>query len=103
MVRSKLVILAAMSVTLVLACQKPQPPVDFVKYKNEADVPRISISDAKNYLDNGAAIIVDARPQTSYDQEHAAGSINIPLGTPPDKIKDEIASAQGKKIIVYCS
>ena len=90
------------AVLAALACQKAAPP-NFVKYKSEGDVPRVSVQDAKAELDGGTAILVDARPEAAYKQEHAAGSINIPLGTPADKLRDAVASAQGKKIFVYCS
>jgi len=103
LVKSKFAAFAAASaLLLVFACSKATPP-GFVKYKSDGDVPRVSVQDAKAELDAGTAILVDARPESTYNEEHAKGSINIPLGTPPDKIKDEIASAQGKKIFVYCS
>jgi hypothetical protein len=107
-VRSKLAILAAVcSLLLGLACQKAQQPADLVKYKDEAGVPRVSVQDAKAELDAGTAILVDARPASAYADEHAAGSLNIPLDTPPDKVRDAVASALaneiGKKIFVYCS
>ncbi|HEY2847778.1 MAG TPA: rhodanese-like domain-containing protein [Pyrinomonadaceae bacterium] len=102
--RSKFVLLAtACSLLLVFACQKAATPSGFVKYKDESAVPRVSVQDAKAELDGGTAIMVDARPEASYREEHAAGSINIPLDTPPDKFKDEVASAEGKKIFIYCS
>ena len=77
--KSKLLALAATSLLFAFACQKAQPP-DFVKYKSEGDVPRVSVQDAKAELDAGTAIMVDARPAESYNQEHVTGSINVPLG-----------------------
>jgi hypothetical protein len=103
-VKSKLAIIAAASTLLLgLACQKSQQPANFVKYKSEGDVPRVSVQDAKAELDAGTAVMVDARPESAYKDEHVTGSINIPLGTPPEKFQDAIASAQGKKIFIYCS
>src|SRR4051794_11548755 len=94
LVKSKLAAITAASVLLItLACQK-SAPLGFVKYKSEGDVPRVSVQDAKAEMDAGTAIMVDARPESSYQSEHVAGSINIPLGTPPEKFKDELASAQ---------
>lgn len=98
--KSKLVACAAAStLLLVFACQKATPP-DFVKYKDEGAVPRVSVQDAKAEIDAGTAIMVDARPADAYNQEHATGSINIPLDSPPEKYKD---LPQGKKIFIYCS
>jgi len=99
-VKSKFLALAAtLLVLLVFACQKAQPP-NFTKYKSEGDVPRVSVQDAKAEIDGGTAIMVDARPADAYNQEHVTGSINVPLGSPPEKYKD---LPQGKKIFIYCS
>ena len=84
---------------LLLACSKP--PAEFVKYKAEADVPRINVQDAKAAVDRDEAVIVDSRPEDAYKTEHIAGAINIPLGTGAE---EKFASLpKGKKIIVYCS
>ena len=37
------------------------------------------------------------RPESTYNEEHAKGQSIFRWGTPPDKIKDEIASAKGQK------
>jgi hypothetical protein len=47
--------------------------------KTEADVPRISVGDAKAAFDSGKAIIVDVRSAESYAAGHVAGAISIPL------------------------
>ena len=84
---------------LLLACSKPA--AEFVKYKAEADVPRINVQDAKAAVDRDEAVIVDSRPEDAYKTEHIAGAINIPLGTGAE---EKFASLpKGKKIIVYCS
>jgi hypothetical protein len=54
--------------------QGNQPPL------TEAQVPRISVSDAKAAVDSGQAILVDVRSADSYAAGHAAGAISIPLG-----------------------
>lgn len=73
----------------------------YVKYNSDADVPRISIEDAKKDYDNGTAVIIDSRGDTAYNAEHIKGSINIPFGSPDNAKFSEIP--KGKKIIVYCS
>lgn len=86
---------------LLLACSKPPATVEFVRYKAEADVPRINVQDAKAAVDQGEAVIVDSRPDDAYRMEHIAGAINVPLGTGAE---GKFASLPtGKKIIVYCS
>jgi len=69
------------------------------KIEKDADVPRIALLDAKKEVDDGNAVIVDARGESAYQAEHIAGSINIPFGMK----NDFSALPKGKKIIVYCS
>jgi hypothetical protein len=45
----------------------------------EADVPRISVKEAKAAFDSGKAIIVDVRGVDIYAAGHAVGAISIPL------------------------
>ena len=47
--------------------------------QTEADLPRISVEEAKAALDSGKAIIVDVRGADIYAAGHAAGAISIPL------------------------
>ena len=84
---------------LLMACQKVQLP-EYRKYATEADVPRISVEEAKKDVDAGIAVIVDSRADSAYKQEHIAGSINIPIGSPAEKFSQ---LPKNKKIIVYCS
>jgi 3-mercaptopyruvate sulfurtransferase SseA len=81
------------------ACQKAQL-AEYHKYASDADVPRISIEDAKKDVDAGLAVIVDSRGDAAYRAEHIAGSLNIPLGASKERFSELPA---GKKIIVYCS
>ncbi|MFM9905227.1 MAG: rhodanese-like domain-containing protein [Pyrinomonadaceae bacterium] len=93
----KLILLAAFLVfTNLAACQT----AEYKKFKDDADVPRITIEDAKKAFDDGSAVIVDARAPEIYKQEHIKGAINIPIGSSDEKF-DVIP--KGKKIIVYCS
>lgn len=109
LVKSKLqknaeaIVFASIAITVMLAaygCQKATPVVEYRKFTNDADVPRIPLDEAKKDVDAGLAIIVDSRAEPAYKQEHIAGSINIPIGSADDKFG---ALPQGKKIIVYCS
>ena len=64
------------------------------------DFQRISLEDAKKDFDAGTAIIIDARDEGSYKNEHVKGAINIPYGDFDKKYK---SVPKDKKIIVYCS
>jgi 3-mercaptopyruvate sulfurtransferase SseA len=68
----------------------------------EAEVPRVSLEEAKLALESGNAIIVDVRGPEEYQESHIAGAISIPLGT----IESNPASLELDKdewIITYCT
>jgi hypothetical protein len=68
----------------------------------EAEVPRISIEDAKAALETGEAVVVDVRSDAAYEASHIPGAINIPL----DEIEANPAGLDLPKdqwIITYCS
>lgn len=69
-------------------------------YESDADVPRISVEEAKKDVDAGIAVMVDSRPEFAYKHERIADSINIVWGSPEEKYG---VLPKGKKIIVYCS
>jgi hypothetical protein len=120
LVRNKKLLLTSAAVLLgigvLLGCQentaiadltKPEAaPVkdktagDVKKYSSQADVPRISVEDAKKAFDEGA-VFVDSRPESAYKVEHIAGAINIPSGAGAEEKFSSLP--KGKKIIVYCS
>ena len=64
------------------------------------EVERITIEEAKKLFDAGDAIIVDARSNNAYNNEHIKGSINIPANEFEKRYKEV---PKDKKIIVYCS
>lgn len=96
---SALIFLSLFSITLLLACQT-EPKIEYVKYVNEAAVPRISVEEAKKEYDAGRAVFVDSRGQTAFDAEHLPGAVVIPYENGQPKYE---ALPKGKKIIVYCS
>jgi hypothetical protein len=70
--------------------------------QTEADVPRVSIEEAKAALDSGAAVIVDVRNLSAFEASHIVGAISVPLGT----IERELTSVPLHKdqwIITYCT
>jgi 3-mercaptopyruvate sulfurtransferase SseA len=69
---------------------------------SEADVPRVSVTDAKAAFDKGQAIIVDVRAPQSFELGHVKGAINIPLGTiTTDPVILKLDKHQW--IITYCT
>ena len=72
----------------------------YSKFSSDADVPRITVEDAKKAVDAGTAVIIDVRAEAAYNLEHIAGSSNVPIGSKDDKID---ALPKDKKLILYCS
>jgi hypothetical protein len=69
---------------------------------SEATVPRIPVDEARAAFDAGEAIIVDVRSVEAYEDQHAEGAINIPLGY----FETDIANVPLEKdqwIITYCT
>ena len=93
--------LASAVLLLLVACGKMAQLAPYTKYTSDAEVPRISIEDARKEFDDGTAVIIDARGDAAWNQEHIAGSISSGKIGP---IEDNyLAIPKDKKIIVYCS
>lgn len=68
----------------------------------EADVPRVTVQDAKTALDQGEAIVVDVRSADAYSVSHVPGAIHIELGefeTHPTSVPLD----KDQWIITYCT
>ncbi len=99
--RKTILILTVACLLTAVACQKATTPApEFRKYQTVADVPKISVQDAKKEVDAGTAIIVDSRAESAYKFEHIAGSINLPVGSTEDKFS---VLPKDKNILIYCS
>ncbi len=85
---------------LAVAVSSCSKSAALVKFKSDAEVPRINVEDAKRDFDAGNALFIDSRFADSYKFEHIAGAINIPFGS-QDTMMDKLP--KGKKLIIYCS
>jgi hypothetical protein len=68
----------------------------------DAEVPRVSIEEARAALESGAAVLIDVRSPEAFASRHIAGSISVPLG----QIEMDLASVPLEKeqwIITYCA
>ena len=70
--------------------------------QTEADVPRISVEDAKAAFDSSQAIIVDVRSADSYAAGHAVGAVSIPLENFENNIGN-LSLEKDQWIITYCT
>jgi len=117
--KAKIFSAIVMLVFTMLACnfiaptREPEPPVTTIVGPTsasqpdkipltEADVPRVSLEEAKAAVDSGAAVIVDVRSPQAYEAGHVAGAVSVPLGdieTNPDSLNLD----KDQWIITYCT
>lgn len=71
--------------------------VDFLT--KVADIPRVSVQDAKALYDAGNVKIIDVRVTTDYNTEHIKGAINIPQNDAGKRLAEIPKSGN---VIVYC-
>ncbi|MBK8418236.1 rhodanese-like domain-containing protein [Candidatus Villigracilis saccharophilus] len=116
----KLFLIASVLFSLTLACNAavpqtgsdPLPTIQGIATQpktegqniplTEADVPRISVEDAKAAVDNAGAVIVDVRSAESFAAGHVAGAISIPLINFENNPAD-IPLEKDQWIITYCT
>ena len=79
-----------------------EPPADFTPPLTEAEVPRVTVEEAKAAFDSGEAIIVDVRSQAAYEASHVDGALSIPLNEFETNIGG-IDLPKDRQIITYCT
>ncbi len=121
MPKTKIMLIISFTFTVTLACnallplptEESPPTTQIIEPvftqsqgnipQTEAEVPRVTVEEAKVALDSGAAVIVDVRTsQAAYEVSHIAGALFIPL----DEFENNIASLDLSKdewIITYCT
>ena len=68
----------------------------------EAEVPRVSLEDARVAIESGDAIVVDVRSDAAYAVSHIPGAINIPLSE-IESNPTGLNLDRDKWIITYCT
>ena len=63
-----------------------------------ADVPRISVEEARDLMESGNALFVDVRKREHYDRLRIPGAISIPIKGPADRYW---SLPRDKDIVVY--
>lgn len=71
----------------------------YKKFATDAEVPRMTIEEAKKGFDDGSVVFVDSRAAEAYRQDRIKGAVQIE-GAKDDRFD---ALPKGKKIVVYCS
>ena len=67
---------------------------------SDADVPRVSVTDAKAAFDKGQAIIIDVRTKAAYEASHIKGALY--LGDLEDS-QMNLTVPKNQWIITYCT
>ena len=66
----------------------------------DKDVQRITLADAKSLLDNGTAVLYDARSARAYSSGHAAGAISLPEAEVVARFSE---LPTDKSLVFYCT
>ena len=75
-------------------------PTPFGGKPSQADVPRISVAQARQQADAGEAILVDVRTSAVYEGLHIAGAISMPL----HQVARRYAELPADKLLIfYCA
>ena len=70
--------------------------------QTEADVPRISVENAKAAFDSGEAVFVDVRSASEYDARHITGAMEIALAD-IESNPTGLSIDKDQWIITYCT
>jgi rhodanese-related sulfurtransferase len=63
-------------------------------------VPRIGVAEAKAMAESGTAVLVDVRTEATYEGQHIAGAISMPV----DQVAKRYGELpSGKLVIFYCA
>lgn len=96
--------MAAVAGFLLYQANSPQT-VNIADEHEEAGLPyptirRISVTEAKERLENGSAIIVDVRGAEEYAESHIANARSLPLSDLQSRYRE---LAPNSEIITYCT
>jgi 3-mercaptopyruvate sulfurtransferase SseA len=64
------------------------------------NVRRVTITELRDMLDQGKAIVIDVRGDVSYNQEHIKGALDIPEAQLNSRLGE---FPKDKLIVLYCS
>ncbi|NJC99007.1 MAG: hypothetical protein C3F07_04255 [Anaerolineales bacterium] len=116
MQKTKLLLLISILIFAILSCnafqtsqnpgEAPTQEIEATTSSNlpstEAEVPRVTLEDAKAALDNGEAVVVDVRSRQAFEISHIPGALNIPLGE-IETNPSGLSLAKDQWIITYCT
>lgn len=71
----------------------------------EMELSRISYDELKQLLESKQVILIDTRPEETFQSDSIPGAINIPIGTSEINLQEALAglqSREGKRVVTYC-
>ena len=112
MIKAKWFGLLVLLALIPSACSTPTQPVPTASVEptsqsgnlpqTEADVPRVTVQEAKAAFDSGEAIIVDVRSVESFASQRIKGALSIPL-TGIEADPASVTLDKDQWIITYCT
>lgn len=101
------IVLVLLFYALVACSAQPSPAAEPVSTPKdlpltEADVPRVSVEEARTALDSGAAVMVDVRDPGAFESRHIVGAISVPLGE-IERNPTVLPFERDQWIITYCT
>ena len=70
--------------------------------QSDAEVPRISVEEARVAFESGDATLVDVRAPEAFEDSHIAGAMSVPLGA-IERDLTNLPLSKEQWIITYCT
>lgn len=101
------IVLVLLISTLAACSAPPSPPTQPVPAPDDlprtaAEVPRVSVEDARMALESGAAVMVDVRDPGAFESRHITGAMSVPLGE-IERNPADLPLDREQWIITYCT
>jgi rhodanese-related sulfurtransferase len=96
------ILIPVLVLALIVGCaaQKPMTTEEMVAEAKES-VCQVTVSEAKELLDQGGYLFLDCREPKEYKMGHVPGAMNIPRGLLEFKIANKVPD-KNTKIVMYC-
>jgi len=69
---------------------------------SKAEIPKISLKEAKDLYDSGKAVFIDTRSVFEYEQRHIKGAIPMPVNLVHQNVPRYEKVIEGKVLVTYC-
>lgn len=94
------IVLTAVIVSIQPRAQTPTPQPLVSEEESFPEVPRVSLEEALSANKTGAAVFIDVRDRSAYEETHIPGSLSFPLAQLESQLEELDPEAW---IIPYCT